>query len=232
MNLKISKYDPSVDAAPKLISVSVAYRENMTVLEAIQFAHETTPINFDYSCRGRACGRCAVMLDGKPVLACVTPISNATHTIEPLSGQPVIRDLVVDRREAHASIAARYRRIRSTPLSDAEFNTTYNTGAIEQIDALEWCTRCMVCTAGCPAFKADPSSFVGPAEMLAVAYRYYDPYDQANREAEAVQAGLWKCIMCGQCDNLCPQKEIKRVKQVWKELRAAATTAGYTNPAT
>ncbi|QEM68762.1 2Fe-2S iron-sulfur cluster binding domain-containing protein [Geobacter sp. FeAm09] len=230
MNLKISKYDPSVDSAAKLITVSVTYTDKMTVLEAIQFAHETTPIAFDYSCRGRACGRCAVMLDGKPVLACITPITNATHTIEPLTGQPVIRDLIVDKREAHNSITARYRRTRSTSMTDVEFNTTYDTNVIDQINAIEWCTRCTVCTAGCPAYKANPSTFVGPAEMLAIAYRFYDPYDEGNRVVDAVQAGLWNCIMCGQCDNLCPQKEIKRVTQIWKDLRAAATAAGYPNP--
>jgi hypothetical protein len=66
--------------------------------------------------------------------------------------------------------------------------------------------------------------------LLAIAYRFYDPYDKGNRIAEAVQAGLWNCIMCGQCDDLYSQKEIKRVTLIWKELRDAATAAGYGKP--
>lgn len=233
MELKFSKYNPAVDAAPKLVTISVDWFKNMTLLEAMQFAHEKTPMMFDYNCRGRQCGRCAVMLDGVPVMACCTTISNAKHTIEPLAGYPVMRDLIVDKGEAHATMTARYNRIKDPAIDLTKIDvikTTYNTAAIEQIEAIEWCARCMACTVGCPAYKADPSSFVGPAEMLAIAYRYYDPYDTGNRIAEAVQAGLWNCIMCGQCDYLCIQKEIKRVSQIWKDLRAAAIAAGYPNP--
>ena len=156
--------------------------------------------------------------------------TNATHTIEPLTGHPVIRDLIVDKSEAHADLTQRYLRNRASALTDTQIKTTFNMSAIEQINAIEWCTRCVVCTAACPAYKANPSTFVGPAAMLAIAYRHYDLYEEGNRVIEAVQAGLWNCIMCGQCDNVCPQKEIKRVKQIWKDLRTAATAAGYTNP--
>jgi len=227
MDLQVSKFDPSVDTAPKLVTISgITWSQNMTVLEAIQFAHEITPVAFDYSCHGRACGRCAVMLDGTPVLACVTPITNATHTIEPLAGQTVIRDLIVDKSQAHAALSAKYQRVKNPAVdltSDATIASTYNTSAITQLNAIEWCTRCMMCTAACPVYKADPSSYVGPADMLALAYRFYDDYDAGNRVAEAVQAGLWNCIMCGQCDYVCPQKEIHRVNQIWTDLRSAAS---------
>jgi hypothetical protein len=36
--------------------------------------------------------------------------------------------------------------------------------------------------------------------------------------------------MCGQCDYVCPQKEIKRVSQIWLDLRTAATAAGSPDP--
>lgn len=234
MNLKISKYDPSVDTAPKLVAFNnIPWHQGMTVLEAIQLAHEQSPVAFDYNCRARACGRCAVTLDGSPVLACVAQIGNANHTIEPLAGQPVVRDLIVDRSEAHAALAARYKRIKDPTVdltSDSVIENTFNVAAIEQINAIEWCTRCLVCTAGCPVRKANPSSYVGPADLLAVAYRHYDRYDAGSRIAEAVQDGLWNCIMCGQCDKLCPQKEIRRVPQIWKDLRSEATVLGYRDP--
>lgn len=233
MKIKFSKYDPTVDTAPSQVTVDVTYKDKITVLEAMQFAHEITPIAFDYSCHGRACGRCAVMYDGKPVLACITPMTNAPHTIEPLSGYTVIRDLIVDKSEAHADLTQRYRRVTGRTYSENDitkpgsFDMTVNT----QVNAIEWCCRCMVCAAGCPAYKADPSAFIGPTAMLAIAYRYYDPFEEADlRIIEAVQGGLWNCIMCGQCDYLCPQKEIKRVSQIWKDLRAAATAAGYGKP--
>ena len=44
--------------------------------------------------------------------------------------------------------------------------------------------------------------------MLAVAFRHFDAYDQADRIVEAVQGGLWDCTMCGTCTSLCNQLEI------------------------
>jgi succinate dehydrogenase/fumarate reductase iron-sulfur protein len=226
MDIKVSKYDPSADTTSKLVTISgITWFSNMTVLEAIQKAHEISPVCFDYSCHGRACGRCAVMLDGTPVLACITPITNATHTIEPLSGQTVIRDLIVDKSSAHAALSGIYQRVKNTAIdltSDSVIESTSNPTYNTQLNAIEWCTRCMMCTSACPVYNADPSSFIGPAAMLGIAYRYFDEYDAGNRIAEAVQEGLWNCIMCGQCDYVCPQKEIKRVSQIWPALRAAA----------
>ncbi len=257
MELKITKYDPSVDAKPYVITVSVDWYKNMTLLEAIQFAHEKNPISFDYNCRGRQCGRCAVMLDGVQCMACCTFIKDEAHTIEPLKGFPVLRDLIVDKKADHDAMTARYRRMKTISVDlnklsdindnfskDSALGTAYmldpdpakdvNT-RINRIESLEWCARCMACTSGCPAYNADPSSYVGPAEMLAIAYRFYDPYDAGNRIREAVDAGLWNCIMCGNCDTVCVQSKstvgaMKKVKQIWKDLRDAATAAGYPNP--
>ncbi|ADD67712.1 succinate dehydrogenase and fumarate reductase iron-sulfur protein [Denitrovibrio acetiphilus DSM 12809] len=229
MKLEIYKYNPDVDNSASYVYVNIDYKDKMTVLEAIQFAHEKTPIHFDYSCHGRACGRCSVVYDGTPVLACITPITDGDHTIEPMKGHTVLRDLIIDKSEAHADLSQRYRRTRAVNLTEEQIETIYDTSVAEQISAIEWCTRCMMCTAMCPAYKANPSTYVGPAAMLATAYRYYDPYDEGSRVNEAVQSGLWNCIMCGQCDYVCPQKEIERVSQIWKDLREAATDAGLGN---
>ena len=61
--------------------------------------------------------------------------------------------------------------------------------------------------------------------MLAVALRYYDTYDQADRVVEAVSKGLYHCTLCGICDQVCPRYEIKHV-EAWKALRAEAEKLG------
>ena len=87
MKIRISKFDPAVDAEPYYITYDVPFKEKMTLLEAIVYVHENNEaVNYDYSCHGRMCGRCAVMLDGIPSLACSTPIIDSSHTIEPLKG--------------------------------------------------------------------------------------------------------------------------------------------------
>ena len=61
--------------------------------------------------------------------------------------------------------------------------------------------------------------------MLATAYRYYDPYDQADRVVQAVQDGLYRWILCGQCTEVCDSPEIDHLTY-WNDLRAAAEQRG------
>jgi succinate dehydrogenase/fumarate reductase-like Fe-S protein len=68
--------------------------------------------------------------------------------------------------------------------------------------------------------------YIGPSHMLAVAFRHFDPYDQADRIIEAVQGGLWDCTMCGNCTAHCNQLEIDHLT-IWQKLRDAATERGF-----
>ena len=225
MKLTIKRYDPSKDNAPYETTYEVPHDdEYMTLLQALVYIHENEePLAFDFSCRGRMCGRCAMMLDGKPVLACVEPLSDGSHTVEPLEGVPVVKDLIVDKSQVQARIAETYKRVRVAPLKAEDLNE-YNMEHEAELFGINYCARCQVCTAGCPARAMDPE-YIGPSHMLAVAFRHFDAYDQADRIVEAVQGGLWDCTMCGTCTTLCNQLEIDHLT-IWQKLRDAATERG------
>jgi len=232
MRISIEKYDPSTDAAPRFVDYTVPAEEHMTMLQALQYIDENVePVAFDYSCRGRACGRCAMMINGKPALACVAPVgAEDSYTVEPLSGHPVIRDLVVDKSALHGRLGKAYKRIRYPQLTQADVLAPVDPIQGEHVHFLEFCARCGVCNAGCPVVNdgaGGNSRYVGPAQMMATAFRFYDPYDQADRVLEAVQNGLWDCIMCGNCDKVCNALEINHVA-IYEDLRAAATARGLT----
>lgn len=225
MKIKIFKYDPAMDANPYYIEHEVKYRDKMTVLEAIVSFHENSEaVNFDYSCHGRMCGRCAVMVDDYPVLACSTPITNDDHTIDPLKGMTVIRDLIVDKSDLDDRLSKQYTRVRAEPIKAEEINV-YDGQKAKRIYGIVNCTRCGLCDAVCPAHAEVPDEFVGPATMTAVAFRFYDSYDQADRVLEGVSKGMYHCIMCGQCDEVCPRPEIQHI-EAWTDLRAAAEKRG------
>ncbi|MGI6106273.1 MAG: succinate dehydrogenase/fumarate reductase iron-sulfur subunit [Raoultibacter sp.] len=229
MKITLERFNPAVDAKPYEVEYEVPYHENITVLEALTYIRENyDPIAMDWSCRGRQCGRCAVMINEDSGLACVNTLSDRSHTIRPLRGHPVIKDLVVDKTRAHESLSQTYLRQRALPLTPEE-EETFNMEMQPLLKAMEYCSRCQSCTAICPAKQANPS-YVGPSQMVAIAYRHADPYDEGNRIAEAVKGGLWSCIMCGQCDSACAALEIKHL-ELWEMLRADATAAGYPDPA-
>ena len=224
MKITVTRFDPSQDASPYEQSFEVPYRDNITALEALMHIYENEePIAFDSSCHGRSCGRCAMMVDGEPKLACITPLTDGAHDIAPLEGYPVLHDLIVDKTQRHLATSARYNRVRFDDMNRDEINQ-FDMGAQEKVYSIEWCTRCGRCSSVCPAMQTS-ADYVGPMTMLATAYRYYDPYDQADRVVQAVQDGLYRCILCGQCTEVCDSPEIDHLTY-WNDLRAAAEQRG------
>ena len=224
MQITVTRFDPALDAAPYQQTFEVPWHEHITALEALMHIYENdAPIAFDYSCHGRSCGRCAMMVDGEARLACISPLEDADHTIEPLPGYPVLHDLVIDKTRRQRETAQRYNRIRFDDLDKDEINT-FDMAIQEQVYGIEWCTRCGRCTAVCPAVQEHPD-YVGPMTMLANAYRFYDPHDQADRIVQAVQDGLYRCIMCGKCTEVCDSHEVDHLRY-WNDLRAAAEERG------
>ncbi len=231
MKVSIQKYNPNIDVAPHMEEYEVPESENLTVLKAIIYIHENIePIAFDYSCRGRVCGRCAMMLNGEPCMACTTALKGDKNVIEPLAGFRVIKDLVVDKTEFHDRITNLERRVRADIITEDEiYQPVDYENVFKNVDSLEWCARCGCCQSVCPVVNSPEKGnlYVGPSGMVAIALRYFDPYDKGDRVTQAVQEGLWNCIMCGKCDEVCPAAEIDHQK-IYKILRDEATLAGLT----
>ncbi|MEG2007137.1 MAG: 2Fe-2S iron-sulfur cluster-binding protein [Raoultibacter sp.] len=229
MKVTVQKYDPSVDSQPYEVDFEVAYHKNMTVLEAlVAIDDEQEPIVFDYSCRGRTCGRCAMTLNGTPCLACVTLVEESgNNTIAPLGGFPVIRDLIVDKTKVTDRVASIMVRKRAFPLELEEVTAPVDPEIVAKISPLENCARCCVCTSACPAVSEKGlKSYIGPTGMLAIGLRFYDPYDQGDRVVEAVQSGLYDCRQCGTCSSVCKALEIDHLS-VWADLRNAAKERNF-----
>lgn len=228
MNITVRKYDPTVDPEPYYVDYEVPKTEDMTVLEAIMYIDENLePLAYDHSCRGRLCGRCAVMLNDQPCTACTKSIEGSDNTIEPLNNVPVIRDLVVDKSAMQDRISRISRRQRTTELTMEDMDKVFDHEASVRIDAAARCARCLVCNAACPVLNTTPGQYIGPAGMVALAMRNYDPNDEGDRVAEAVKEGMWNCIMCGNCDVVCPAQDIEHVT-MWTALREQATARGLT----
>lgn len=228
MKVSIQKYDPSVDEQPYIVDFDVEWHEHMTVLEAITAINDDqAPVVFDYSCRGRDCGRCAMSLNGQPCLACVTLVDEAgENLIAPLPGFPVVKDLVVDKTKVTDRVAGIMQRQRAKAITLEEINAPVDPEIYAKMSPLEHCARCGVCTASCPVVaEMGLKKFAGPTQMIAIGLRYYDPYDQGDRVVQAVQNGLFNCIQCGTCNSVCKALEIDHLS-VWADLRAAAEERG------
>lgn len=86
---------------PKTYDVP-AFAQTMTVMDILDYIYHNLDHSLAYfrhsSCKQAVCGRCTLMLNDKPALACakhVDPLS-AKIKISPLKGKTPVRDLVVE----------------------------------------------------------------------------------------------------------------------------------------
>ncbi|MCI1726917.1 MAG: 2Fe-2S iron-sulfur cluster-binding protein [Lachnospiraceae bacterium] len=79
----------------------VEYTPDTTIAKILDEINETEedPIAWDCSCRQKMCGNCAMLINRRPALACITFLKDLGNviTLEPLSKFPLIKDLKVDR---------------------------------------------------------------------------------------------------------------------------------------
>jgi succinate dehydrogenase/fumarate reductase iron-sulfur protein len=196
-----------MDSEPEYRSYEVPWKEYLTALQALHYINDyIEPIAFDYSCRGGLCGRCGIMIDGKPVLSCYTVLKEEqTYVFDPLEGMPVMRDLVVDRTEVADTLMNANAEVESDgeldpfALPEHEYEFWW-----EDLHRKNMCRECGLCYVVCPLYRADKASYAGPATLSQVYLRAFDKVDKTDRIQQAVDLGVFNCILCGRCNEVCP----------------------------
>ncbi len=225
---RVLRYDPSMDEEPHFETYEVPWVDDgtgfMTGLQVLHMINrDFEEIGYDYCCRSGLCGRCSMLIDGEPKLACWTALTPGEHRFEPLSSFPVIKDLVVDRERAYSQFVnanAAIQTINSlTELKPIDYDLYWNT-----LERINMCRECMCCYEGCMALKVDGgwNDYVGPGAMMVIAQRYLDGEDQSDRLGQAVFSGLFKCVECGNCTRVCSStipvlETIKIMKEAARE---------------
>lgn len=216
--LHIQRFDPDRDESPHWQSFRVPWVPTMTVVEALEWlCDEGHYVAFRANCREFTCGSCAMLIDGKPALACDTPLADRMR-LEPLNRYAVKRDLVVDTspvREKWRELALWPHRssaepLRNVPRSSLEaWHRSYAR-----------CIECYACLDACPASPADHSAFAGPMWMLQLARQRAHPLDGRERLGQAVSEGLGRCVGCYECVEVCPVglSPVAEIQQLRREV--------------
>ena len=187
--------------------------ENDTVATALSRLNEREPltdetgaaarkIEWECSCLQKKCGACAMVIGGRPQLACDARLSafqSGLVKIQPLRKFPVVCDLVVDRSILFENLKTLQLWLRS----DAELSGRDQELAYEASE----CIQCGCCLEICPNFYAG-GSFFGMAtvpittrlltEMTPKEYRVL-----AKLYAAHTFAGCGKSLAC---KDICPKK--------------------------
>ena len=179
------------------------------VLDSLMFIkNEVDPtLGFRRSCREGICGSCAMNINGKNRLACLTPIEDKM-TIYPLPHMPIVRDLIPDMKQFYKQ----YKEIKPWLIQDKKKeNETENLQSVKnrkKLDGMYECILCACCSTSCPSYWWNSDEYLGPA-VLMQAYRWIqDSRDEATKERmEHVDDAmkLYRCKSIMNCTDACPK---------------------------
>ena len=211
MKFSIYRFDPDVDAKPRMQDFHIALRPSVhMLLDAIlEIKEKDDSLTIRKSCREGVCGSDAININGRNRLACVTPINGLQQPVvlRPLPSFPVIRDLVVDMTQFYKQ----YYSIRPYLINldiPPEKERLQFPHERDKLDGLYECILCACCSSQCPSFWWNPDKFVGPAGLLQ-AFRFIsDSRDQATEERlddlnDAYR--LFRCRTIMNCTEVCPK---------------------------
>jgi succinate dehydrogenase / fumarate reductase iron-sulfur subunit len=220
VTFEVFRYDPEKDKNPYYNTYKVELRKpGMLILEGlnqIKWEMDST-LSFRRSCREGVCGSDGVNINGTNMLCCITKIEDldSDHLIiQPLTGLPVIRDLVVDLDDFFEKfITVKPYLIRKSPNPDKEIYQSPEDR--KKLDGLYECIMCACCSSACPSYWAD-KDYLGPSALLR-AYRYLvDSRDEGSEDRLPIlndKHGVWRCHTIYNCVEACP-KELNPTKAI------------------
>ncbi len=218
------KRQMSPDVAPVTETFAIPYRRNMNITSVLgeialnpttTEGRETTPIAYDSNCLEEICGSCAMLINGKAMMACSALVDKlitngeGTISLAPLSKFPVVRDLAVDRSVLFENL----KKVKAWVPIDG----TYDLGPSprqqpqvqEQRYPLSNCISCTICMEVCPQFN-EATGFVGAATIAQAKLFNMDPAGSVLKEerlrALAGDGGVQECGFAQNCVQACPKQ--------------------------
>lgn len=168
------------------------------LLAVASMGRNDRPLAWESSCLQKRCGACAMIINGRPALACDTFLKDLPGeriTLEPLRKFPVVEDLVVDRGVMMENL----KRLSVWLEEDAELLSE------EMAFEASTCLQCGLCLEVCPNFAAS-GSFGSMAAMNPLAYLIANHPRKARRTvAKNYRKGVYNgCGKSLSCQDICP----------------------------
>ncbi len=210
--LKIFRFNPEKDQTPYFKEYAVPIKRGITDLDSLNYIKDNfdRTLTFRQSCRSAICGSCAVKINGKSMLACKTKLSEIINreviNIEPLGHSRIVKDLVVDQNLFFNKIKDTEPWIvldHSKQMPVEEF--LMPTKNVKELKESRNCIFCGSCYSECNAIDGD-STFAGPHSLVKTMRFLKDPRDcDTGRTGQAIERGLFKCVVCHECEPTCPK---------------------------
>lgn len=239
LKITILRFDPHLPGdKPRLQTFEILESPGMTlfiVLNDIR-RYQDASLKFDFVCRAGICGSCAMIINGKPGLACHTLTANMGPEISlaPLPVFELIGDLSVYTGNWMRGLNERLEAwIHEQQETDSHrLEQTMEPELAEEIYELDRCIECGCCVAGCGTIQMH-EEFVGAVGLNKIARYQLDPRDkrtdQDYYELVGDEDGVFACMTLLGCEDVCPKKLPLQSKIAY--LRRKMVQIGLKTPA-
>lgn len=224
VKLKIWRFDPQKENHGHWQEFEIPYKIGMRALDALWYIYENidSTLAFRFGCRAGQCGSCAMMINGKPELACKTELlPEKEYTLEPLQTFAITKDLAVDFAEPFEKM----KEIHPDFVKTHEGVQVFTMDEIKDLLEYHKCIECYNCIAACPSVAESWNEFVGPTYMRKYAQVQFDPRNTKDVFENALSDGLFRCTTCKACVEACP-KDIDLAHKAIEKLRSIVVKQG------
>lgn len=216
LQVSILRYNPAdPDSVPHLQTYSVSETDSMTLYILLNELRDTQDpsLQFDFVCRAGICGSCAMLVNGKPTLACrcLTRDLPDHFTLAPLPGFELIGDLSVNTGKWMRGMSERIQswcHLNDDNVNLSKIETPMDPHLAEEIYLLDRCVECGCCVASCGNFRMRPD-FVGAVAINKISRFRLDPRDHRNDadyyEILGTESGVFGCMSLLACHDFCPK---------------------------
>ena len=236
LKFNIFRYNPEdPHSVPHTDTFTLEETESMTLFIALtQIREEQDPsLQFDFCCRAGICGSCAMVINGRPDLACKSLTKDLPEeiTLMPLPVLKLIGDLSVDTgtwfRTMNEKVGSWIHTSKTFDPNGLE--ERMDNALAEEIYELERCIECGCCVASCGTANMR-EDFVGAVAMNRIARFMMDPRDERNDneyfDLIGTDEGIFGCMGLLACEDVCPkdiplqdQLGILRRKMGWNAIK-------------
>jgi fumarate reductase iron-sulfur subunit len=217
IRLHVLRYNPADPASvPHTQTYELEQSEGMTLFIALsEIRDKLDPsLQFDFVCRAGICGSCAMVINGRPGLACRTLTKNVGPdiTLAPLPFFEMIGDLSVETGKWMRGMSERLEtwvHMAQEKLDLTRIEAPMDPDLAEKLYELDRCIECGCCVAACGTARMR-EDFVGAVGINKIARFGMDPRDKRTDadfyELIGDDAGVFGCMSLLACHDVCPKE--------------------------
>jgi fumarate reductase iron-sulfur subunit len=216
LKISVLRYNPQVAGAkPRMQTYDLEEAAGMTLFIALNEirAKQDPSLQFDFVCRAGICGSCAMVIDGRPGLACRTLTKNlgTEITLAPLPVFELIGDLSVNTGKWMRAMSERLEtwvHAKQQEIDLTKVEEPMDPELAEKLYELDRCIECGCCVAACGTARMR-ADFVGAIGINKIGRFRLDPRDQRSDddfyELIGDDAGVFGCMSLLGCHEVCPK---------------------------